>query len=84
MIKYMLLGAAALAMSGCAGFRDRATNYICTHQVQVAAGARATIAGAPAIKDPETRQTAIDAANALLDAVAACPPSPAPTPTPSG
>lgn len=81
---YAVLASAALALSACAGFRDRASNYICKHPVEVAAGARATIAAAPAIKDLKLRQAAIDGANLLLDQVAACPPLPAPTPTPSG
>lgn len=70
---------AALGVSACAGFRDRAGDYICKHPVEVAAGARASIVAADKIKDPGLRDAAITAANLLLDQVAACPPASSPT-----
>jgi hypothetical protein len=80
---FAVLACAALALSACAGFRDRASDYICKHPTEVAAGARASIIAADKIKDPALREAAITAANLLLDQVAACPSLPAPTPTPA-
>lgn len=78
------LACTAAALSACTTTRERVGAYICKHPVEVAAGARASIVAADKIKDPGLRQAAIDAANLLLDAVAACPPVPTPMPTPSG
>lgn len=72
---FAVLACAALALSACAGFRDRASDYICKHPAEVAAGARASILAADKIKDLVLREAAITAANVLLDQVAACPPN---------
>lgn len=76
--RIVLVAAAALLLSGCVGLRDRVSDYICNNPVKVELGARAALEAAAEIKDPVARAAAIQAANALLEAVAACPPKVAP------
>lgn len=91
-MRKILIIAAAMSLSACAGLRDRASDYICDNRNKVAAGARAALLAADEIRDPGAREAAKLAANALLDAVAKCPPRiqdpsndmPAPNPTPTG
>lgn len=64
----------ATLLAGCVSDK-KLSGYVCAHQVSVTYTANTAISAAEKIKDPVAQKAAIDGANALLNEVAACPPS---------
>jgi len=65
-----------MALTGCATIQaglGKVGNFVCDHQVEVTTAANQALDQANQINDPTRRAVAISAAEAMLNAVAACP-----------
>lgn len=72
-MKMLFAAAAIVSLSGCA-LGPKISDSICTHQLTATIAADQAMASAHLIKDATARALAIQAAQTLLDLVAACPP----------